>query len=505
MVREHWGSRFGFILAAAGSAVGLGNIWGFPYMTGQNGGGLFVLVYLACVAVVGLPIMMAEIFIGRTTQKSPVGAYRALSSPGSPWMGLGWLNVATAFVILSFYSVVAGWSLHFVWLSITEGFAGKSKDEIEPIFSTLTQNGAICTMWHVIFMVLTIGIVAAGVKGGIELCAKILLPTLFFLMLVMVVWGMTTDRFFLGFKYIAGIHDQEVVDFLEGVAQEENAAQAEQQSPADANNGNEETAEPAPQESSVVGRFTASSWLTALGQAFFSLSLGMGALITYGSYLKTDEDVVSTSIIVSVLDTSVALLAALLMFPILFSAGLGPNQEEGLAFVSLPIAFSQMPGGTILAPAFFLLLAFAGLTSSISLLEVATSYFIDERNWSRVKAATITGGIILLLGVPSALSFLNQGMFSSGMQSITENIFGDGKSWLQVFVYASFNLMLPLGGLGIACFVAWRVGSQAREQGFKAGSRLGQLYWGWVFLLKFIVPIAVFVVLLNAIGVFNLL
>ena len=167
--RGHWGSRLGFILAAAGSAVGLGNIWGFPYMTGRNGGGLFVLIYLIAVALVGLPIMMAELFIGRTAQNSPVGAFRSLSRPGSPWIGVGWVGVFAAFIILSFYSVIAGWSMHYIWLSVTDGFAGRTPDEISNMFSSLAANPELCTIWHGIFMLLTIGIVAGGVKGGLEL------------------------------------------------------------------------------------------------------------------------------------------------------------------------------------------------------------------------------------------------------------------------------------------------------------------------------------------------
>jgi NSS family neurotransmitter:Na+ symporter len=437
-------------------------------MTGRNGGGLFVLAYLACVALVGLPIMMAEIFIGRAAQRSPVGAFRALSRPASPWMGLGWLSVVWAFVILSFYSVIAGWSLHYLWLSISQGFAGKSAEEIKPLFGNLASSGLTCTAWHVVFMVLTIGIVMAGVKGGLERCGQVLMPALFLLLLLLLVWAVTTSGFGPGLRYVIGIHDEEVRRLAGG----------------------------------DPGSFTAGSWLTALGQAFFSLSLGMGALVTYGSYLKRDEDLVSTSMVVSLLDTVVSLLAALVMFPILFSAGFSPNQGTGLAFTTLPMAFAQMPGGSILAPAFFLLLVFAALTSSISILEVAASYFIDERGWSRARAALITGGAALLLGVPSAWSN-GPGIFNQGTKSLTGRVLGEGhaRDWMTCLIDASFNLVLPIGAMGIALFVAWRVGGQAREQGFKAGSRLGRLYWGWVFLLRFVVPVAVTAVLLRAVGV----
>ena len=458
--RGNWGSRTGFILAAAGSAVGLGNIWRFPYITGENGGGLFVMIYLACVALVGLPIMMAEIFIGRTAQNSPVGAIRSMSRPRSPWMGLGWLSVVAAFVILSFYSVVAGWSMHYVWLSVTNSFTGLSPEQIGDVFGSLYRNAGLNLFWHIVFMVLTIGIVIAGVKRGIEFWSRILLPALFVLLLVLLVYAMTTDGFAAGFKFVFGFHAEKF----------------------------------------HLGKST----LAALGQAFFSLSLGMGALITYGSYMRRDEDVVSTSIIVCGLDTAVALLAALILFPILFTVGLDPDQSVGLAFVSLPIAFSQMPAGALLGPAFFILLTFAALTSAISLLEVATAYFIDERGWSRVKATLTTGGCILVLGIPSALSG-GAGFFGERFKEMTAPVFGqnNGKTWFDVLDSFSSNWMLPLGGLGIAAFVAWRVGNDAREQGFKTGTTLGALYWGWVWLLRYLVPIAVVLVMLNALGVFD--
>jgi neurotransmitter:Na+ symporter, NSS family len=468
--RAHWGSRVGFILAAAGSAVGLGNIWGFPYMAGQNGGGLFILVYLLAVALIGLPIMMAEILIGRTAQLSPVGAYRALSAPRSPWLGLGWLSVVAAFIILSFYSVVAGWSMHFLWLSVTDGFAGRETAEVAGLFGQLAGNAEVSTIWHIIFMFIVTGIVAAGIKGGIELCTKILMPALFGLLVILVLWAMTTDGFAPGVKFILGIHDAELLELL------------------DERPG-----------------FGPGSALAAVGQAFFSLSLGMGALIAYGSYLRRNDDIVGASIVVSVLDVTVALLAAFIVFPIVFLAGLQPAEGPGLVFSTLPVAFSQMPGGLVLAPIFFFLLAVAAITSAISLLEVATSYFIDERGWPRAKAALLTGGLILLLGIPSALS-ASSALFGTGVSEFLGATFGEAAemNWFDALYYLTFNLMLPLGGLGIALFVAWRVGDAAREQAFKTGTRLGKLYWGWVQLLRYIVPLAVLVVFLNAIGVLGL-
>ncbi len=457
--RVHWGSRVGFVLAAAGSAIGLGNIWRFPWLTGEHGGGLFVLCYLGCVAVVGLPIMIAEILIGRTSQTSPVGAFRALSRRGSPWLGLGWLSVVAAFVILSYYSVVAGWALHYLWLSLTETFAGHSPEQISATFAALATNEEVSTLWHLVFMALTVGIVAAGVKGGIERWSWILMPGLFLIMLVLLVYAMTTGGFGKGLAFIFA---------------------------------------PDP------AKFSWQTVLAALGQAFFSLSLGMGAMITYGSYLRRDDDIVSTSVTVCALDTSAALLAAMIFFPILFSAGQHSNQGPGLVFTTLPIAFSQMPGGLLLAPAFFILLVFAALTSTISLLEVASAYFIDERGWSRRRAALFTGGAITLLGIPSAMS-AGSALFGTGVQELTAPVFGQAgaKTWFDLFDYVATNWMLPLGGLGIAAFAAWKVGEPLRRESFQAGTRLGALYWGWVRLLRYVVPLAVVLVFLNAIGVFG--
>ncbi len=455
--RAHWGSRLAFVLAAAGSAVGLGNIWRFPYVAGENGGGLFVLTYFACIALVALPIMMAEIFIGRTAQSSPVGAFRTLSARGSPWVGVGALGVITAFVILSFYSVVAGWAMHYTWISLTESFVGKDPSEISEMFNAVRANPEVNTLWHVIFMVLSVSIVVAGIQEGIEAWVRVLMPALFVILLILLGYAMTTEGFGEGFWFVFSIE-------TEG--------------------------------------YTGESVLAALGQGFFTLSLGMGAMITYGSYLRSHDDIVSTSVMVAVLDTTVAILGALVVFPLIFAAGLDPQAGPGLVFRAIPVAFSKMPGGLLLAPAFFILLTVGALTSSISLLEVATSYFIDQWGWPRSNAAVLTGILIVVLGVPSALSG-NSRIFGEGMKNVTEPLLGTGMNWLTLFDKLSANWMLPLGGLGIAMFVAWRVGGEAREAGFKAGSRWGKLYWAWVQLLRYLVPIGVLAVFLHAVGVFH--
>ncbi len=450
--RAQWGSRLGFILAASGSAVGLGNIWKFPYITGENGGGLFVLIYLVCIALIGLPIMMAEIFIGRESQCSPVGAFRSLSKRGSPWILSGWLGVATGLFILSFYAVVAGWSMHYIVLSLANSFDGKSPDDINAMFGDVASSASINVGWHLAFMAITIAIVIGGIKTGIERAARILMPLLFVMLIAMLIRATTTSGFPRAFNFVFGFHNEDL---------------------------------------------TATGVLEALGHAFFTLSLGMGAMITYGSYLKRNDDLVGVSLAVSVLDTLVALLACLVLFPIVFTHDMEPGSGPGLVFQSMPIAFSQMAGGGIWATIFFVLLFFAALTSAISLLEVVASYFIDERNWPRWTAAVVCGGFIALLGVPSALANGGAALFSSDMAAGPI-----GKDWMTMLDDLTSQWMLPLGGLFIAMFVAWRVGGAAREKGFKNGTRFSAMYGGWVFLLRYLVPIGVLAVFLNKIGVF---
>ncbi|MFN3198438.1 MAG: sodium-dependent transporter [Bradymonadia bacterium] len=454
--RGEWNSRLGFILAAAGSAVGLGNVWKFPYITGENGGGLFVLIYLACIAIVGLPILIAEILVGRSTQKSPVGAFREMSKPKSPWLGVGWLGVLAAFVILSYYSVVAGWAMHYVYLSVTDTFSGQSPEEIGKIFGSVYGDTNLNLVWHLVFMGLTMAIVIGGVKKGVERWSRILMPLLLIMMVGLLVKAITMDGFGDAFDFVFGFNADKV---------------------------------------------TGASVLEALGHSFFTLSLGMGAMLTYGSYLSRKEDIVASAGIIAVFDTGIALLACLVLFPITFSYGMEPSAGPGLVFANIPVAFSQMPGGTVLSAVFFVLLTFAALTSAISLLEVAAAYFIDEKGWSRAKATLVTGFTIMVFGVPSALSG-GTDFFGKDFAEATTAVFEKGKNWFDLFDYLASNWMLPLGGMGIALFVAWRVSDQAREQGFKTGSKYGKLFWGWVYLLRYVVPVAVGAVFLHAIGVF---
>jgi NSS family neurotransmitter:Na+ symporter len=409
------------------------------------------------VVTVALPIMVAEILIGRSSQRSPVAAFRALDGSGTPWQSVGWLGVAAAFVILSYYSVVAGWTLHYTWLALSQGFAGLEPAAISELFGSVHGDPGVNLFWHAAFMFVTVGIVVAGVNRGVERWSRILMPALFFMILALTLRATGSSGFGPALEFVFGAHGE---------------------------------------------KLTPSGVLEALGHSFFTLSLGMGAMLTYGSYMRQHEDVVSTSLAVGGLDTLISLMACMMIFPIIFAAGLEPGAGPGLVFISLPIAFGQLPGGALWALVFFVLLAVAALTSAISLLEVAVSHTVDMHGWNRRQAALAIGGAIFLLGIPSALSGGN-GFFGPGFQGLTEPVFGAGrgKNWFDLFDYLASNWMLPLGGMGIAAFVAWRMGAAARERTFKDGSRFAQLYWAWIWLLRYIVPVGVLAVFLHAVGV----
>lgn len=433
--RAQWRSRTGFILAAAGSAVGLGNIWRFPYITGENGGGAFVLVYLLCILLVGVPVMIAEILLGRATSSSPARAYRSLSRARSPWVGVGVLGVAAGFLLLSYYSTVAGWAMHYTFLSVTNGIAGKNAEQVQGIFAALTGSPLLGVGWQVAFLLLTFGVVSAGVAHGIERWSRLLMPALFVLLLILMGKAMTMDGW------------GEGVDFMLGLR---------------------------------ADKLTPAGVLEALGQAFFTLSLGMGSMITYGSYLSAKEDVASASLLTAGADTLVALLAAMVLFPIVFTFGLEPSAGPGLLFVTLPTGLAQMTGGALLSVAFFLMLVFAALTSAIAMFEVVAAYLLDDFGMSRRKACLLGVLVVMVFGVPATVS----------------------PGWFETADYLVSNWALPLGGLGIAIFVAWKMDAALRRGAFESGSVLGRFYRTWLWSLKYPVPIGIGLVFLNAIGAF---
>ncbi|MBC8345972.1 MAG: sodium-dependent transporter [Candidatus Marinimicrobia bacterium] len=397
--REHWGSRMGFILAASGSAVGIGNIWKYPSIAGQNGGAAFTLVYLACILVVGLSIVIAEFVIGRNTQLSPVGAFEKLA-PNTSWKWVGFLGVGSAFAILSFYGVVGGWIFKYIIMSLTGGFdtlAG-SPDTAGNVFNTFITGLWAPVFYQVIFMTVCIWVIIHGVKGGIEKWSKIMMPLIIILLAVLAVRGMTLPGGSEGLAFLFNPRFEEL---------------------------------------------TASGIVLALGHAFFTLSLGMGTMITYGSYLGKKENLLNSALWVIFLDTAIAMLAGVAIFTTVFALGANPAEGPGLIFVVLPSVFPQLAGGTVWGTMFFILLFMAALTSAISILEVVTAYFIDQKGWSRKKATIRFGAVITVVGAFCSFS-LGGGINITGIFGISFFDFMDG---------LSSKYMLPIGGMFTAIFI----------------------------------------------------
>ena len=452
-IHGQWSNRLAFVLAATGSAVGLGNIWKFPYITGENGGGAFVLVYLLCIAVIGIPIMMAEVMLGRRGRQSPVNTMRTLAAEeklSTHWQWLGWGGMLAGFLILSYYSVIAGWALAYVFRTVSGVFNGLTADGVQSIFTHLVDEPERLMAWHTIFIVMTMIVVARGVRSGLEAATRVLMPALFLLLLVLDVYAWNSGAFDQGVEFLFR------PDF---------------------------------------SRLSANGVLIAMGHAFFTLSLGMGAIMVYGSYLPDNASIAKTSITVSIMDTVVALLAGIAIFPIVFANALEPASGPGLIFRTLPIAFGHMDGGAFFGMLFFILLVFAAWTSAISLIEPAVAWLVENHGLSRVHASVVAGVVTWLFGLLTVFSF---------------NIWSDVKllSWVPIFHdhtifdlldYLTANIMLPLGGLMIAVFAAWRMHRDASVDELAMGD--GFFYRLWRFLVRYITPVAVMIVFLNIIGI----
>jgi NSS family neurotransmitter:Na+ symporter len=437
--RGHFGSRIGFILAAAGSAVGLGNIWKFPYMTGQNGGGAFLILYLVIAFTIGLSVMLAEFSIGRAAERNPVGAFARLK--GGAWPIVGYFGVAAGFIILSFYGVVAGWTLAYIVKTATGLLETSDPEQLGGIFGSFVAHPMEPLIYQVVFMVLTVGVVIGGVAGGIERWCKLLMPALFILLLILIGRSLTLPGALSGISFFLR------PDFSKVDAGMVNAA---------------------------------------LSMAFFSLSLGMGAMITYGSYLSHQVNLPRSAAWVTFIDVAAAVLAALLVLPAVFAFGFDPQAGPGLTFITLPAVFSQMPAGAVFAPLFFALLAIAALTSAVSLLEVVVAYFVDERGMSRPAAALTFGAVITVLGVPSSLSFGLWSGFTVG-----------GKGFLDLMDYVASNLLLPLGGICIVCFVGWAIYPKALAEATSQGTQSFRWAPLWAIVCKFVAPAAILWILIS--------
>jgi len=437
--REHWGSRVGFILAAAGSAVGLGNIWKFPYLAGQHGGAAFLITYLALAFTIGISVMLCEFIIGRAARKDPIGAFAKLK--GGLWPIVGFMGIAAAFVILSFYSVVGGWTLAYILKMMTGVLVNGTSHELGKVFSNFIENPVRPIIFHAAFMTLTIAVVIGGIGRGIERWCKILLPALFVIILILLGRSLTLPGAMKGIEY-----------FLQPDFSKMNAA----------------------------------AFNAALSQAFFSLSIGMGAMITYGSYLDRTMNLPTSTIWTTSLDTSIAFLAGLVILPAVFAFGFDPNAGPGLTFITLPAVFANMPGGVVFAPLFFVLLAIAALTSAVSLLEVVVTYLVDEKGVSRRTAAWGSGAVMFLIGIPASLSL---GVWKD------YTIFGKGI--FDFLDYLSSNLLLPLGGIFIALFVGWFFSEKALEEATAGGKHRFPVARIWMFICKFIAPLAIAWILIS--------
>lgn len=444
--RGQWSSRWVFFLAATGSAVGLGNIWKFPYITGENGGGAFVLVYLACILLIGIPLLMAEVMIGRRGRKNPDGAVAVLArmaGASARWRMVGWLGAFTGFLILSFYVVVAGWALAYVPATLGGALAGADAAASGAHFDALLADPLRLVLYGSAVLAVTMLIVGLGVRDGLERALRFMMPGLFLLLLGMVGYAAVAGDFARGVEFLF------VPDF---------------------------------------SKLSAEGFLLALGHAFFTLSLGCGAMMAYGSYLPEGTSIAKTSLLVALADTTVALLAGLAIFPLVFANGLEPGSGPGLIFVTLPIAFGQMPMGQLFGGLFFVMLVLAAITSTISLSEPGIAWLNERFGISRTRAVLLTGAVLWLMSLASVFSF---------------NYWADfklfGLTFFDSMDYLTANWLMPLGGLGTVLFTGWVLQEKLVRDAI--GIQHAGLFHIWWLLLRFGTPLAIALVFLNLIGV----
>lgn len=437
-------SNLGAILAATGGAIGLGNIWRFPYTVGENGGGAFILLYIAFVFLLGVPVLMSEIAIGRRSQKNVIGTFKILAPSHKGWIGVGVLSIVTALIIYSFYSVVAGWTLNYIVLSGSNQLSGKSPAEISQLFADFTHGSFWPLVYQFIFLGLTAGIVILGVQKGIEKYTKILMPILLLLMILMCVRSLTLDG------------ARQGIDFLFK-----------------------------PDFSKITG----DTALEALGQALFSLSIGMGAVCTYGSYIRKEDNLFTTSLWIAGADTFIAIMAGIAIFPAVFAFGLSPAAGPSLVYEVLPNVFNSMPGGTIFAVGFFVLLSIAALTSTISLLEVLVLWAVEELHWTRLKAAILLSLAVFVMGIFCALSF---GPLSN-FKILGHTIF-------DLCDALTATYMMPIGALLFTLFIGWYLPkAEVYDELSNSGQLKARYFKIYYFIIRYLAPLALLIVLLAGI------
>ncbi len=443
--RDSFTSKFGAIAAIAGSAIGLGNIWRFPYITGENGGGAFLLIYVLFILLIGITVMTSEFVIGRSAQKNPYGAFRLLA-PGKPWYLIGIMGVLAAFFILSFYTTVSGWTLEYVYQALSGNLTGKDNSQLTEMFTEFLNHPWRPYLWFLIFMGFTAVIIILGVKNGIERYAKILMPFLLVLLLMLCIRALTLKGSGAGLRFL--FHPD-------------------------------------------LSKITPKAILEALGQGFFSLSIGMGTLITYGSYIRKKDNLAETAFYVSISDTFVAVIAGIAIFPALFALGGQPASGQGLMFIVLPEVFQRIPFGNLFALVFFILLAIAALTSTISVLEVIVAFLVEEIKMARKKATIIAASSVSVLGL---LTVASMGKLS-GLTLFGKNIFG-------ILEYLTANIMLPIGGLFIVLFIGWfHKKSLTKLEMTNNGTIRSRYFPVYIFLVRWIAPVAITAVFLYSLGI----
>ena len=441
---EHWSSRFAFLMAAIGSAVGLGNIWRFPFITGENGGGAFILIYLVTTALIALPILIAEVMLGRMGQQSPINAMRAVAQKAGRskfWVVIGIGSTLGAFVVLSYYSVIGGWAIRYFFYAVSGTFTGMDNDASLALFQTFTADAGQVVLWHTLFIGINVGIVIWGLHAGIEKAVTVLMPLLFILLVGMAIYSSTTPGF------------EKAVTFLFHFD---------------------------------FGKVKPLTFLTAIGQGFFSVSVALGAMMTYGAYLDKSENIARSGIIIAIADTMVAILAGLVIFPLVFSYGLEAGSGPGLIFVTLPITLGKLGTGIELGAAFFLLLMVAAVTSAISLLEPVVSWAEESLGVKRKVSAAAMGAAAWFVGLGSAFSF---NIWSDFHPLSGIDIFAD-KTIFDALDLTSTSLVMPTVGLLIALFAGWALSAEATAEALNADPDAAWFRW-WRFLMRYVAPLGV--------------
>jgi neurotransmitter:Na+ symporter, NSS family len=449
--REHWSSHLGFILAAAGSAIGLGTLWKFPYVTGENGGGFFVLVYIFCTFFIGIPIFIAELVLGRRAQRGAVGVFASLANNSAFWKTAGWLGVASSFLIMSFYSVLAGWGLNYVFMSLSQFYENMTPKEISGVFDILASSADITIFWHLMFTALAAAVVYRGIRQGIEYWSRFMTIGLLVILVCMCLFAMTLEGFWQGFYFI--LYPD-------------------------------------------MSHFKPSAAIEALGLAFFTLSLGQGIMLTYGSYMRRGDDIPRTAVIIGCMIVLISLLAGLMIFPIIFTFGLAPEAGPGLVFKTLPVVFSKLPGALFISTAFFVLFVFTALTSAVALIEVVAANFTDLLGWSRQKAVIVVAVSCFIFGIPSALS--NTNTLFANWPAIY------GKTFFETIDDIVSLWLLPIGGLMVAIFTGWFLDKSISQNEFNSGTTLRWLWRPWFFFMRWIAPVAIVFIILQQSKLINI-